>query len=108
MKSKILKKLLILYFVTLVASLTIPLTKETKAATMFSWKSGTTTVTLDDVGVLTVKPTSGTGSMVDYSSVQSTSWYSYRSNIKSIVIAEGVKKLEIMHLVAMFLHHIQR
>jgi len=94
MKNKIETKLIMLLLTIIIAiGITIPFAKDAKAATLYTWTSGTTTVTLDDAGVLTVKPTSGTGAMADYASVTSTSWYSYKANIKSIVIADGVTKI---------------
>ncbi|SHO52049.1 leucine-rich repeat protein [Anaerocolumna xylanovorans] len=94
MKNKVITRLLMLFLTIPIAiGITIPLAKDVKAATLYTWTSGTTTVTLDDVGVLTVKPTSVTGAMADYTSVSNTSWYSYKAKIKSIVIADGVTKI---------------
>ncbi|MBQ7399428.1 MAG: leucine-rich repeat domain-containing protein [Clostridia bacterium] len=45
---------------------------------------------LDTDGVLTI---SGTGDMTDWSSVESTPWYDYMSDIKSIVVENGVTSI---------------
>ena len=45
------------------------------------------TWTLDDAGTLTI---SGTGAMDDYSGESPAPWYSYRKNIQSVVLEDGV------------------
>lgn len=61
--------------------------------TAFALQSGTTgdvQWTLSDDGTLTV---TGTGSMADYTQVSETPWYESLSDIKSVVIGEGVTKI---------------
>ncbi|MCD7777695.1 MAG: leucine-rich repeat protein [Clostridiales bacterium] len=48
------------------------------------------TYILDDDGTLTI---SGTGDMIDYTSYSSVPWYSYRDNITSAVIKDGVTSI---------------
>jgi len=45
------------------------------------------TWTLDSTGTLTI---SGTGAMTDFGSYSSVPWYSYRNDIKSVVVENGV------------------
>jgi len=45
---------------------------------------------LDEEGTLTV---SGTGAMVNYSSIKDVPWYNHRDNIKAVVIEPGVTRI---------------
>ena len=45
---------------------------------------------LDDAGTLTI---SGEGAMTDYNAIDKASWYSYRSNIKTVVIENSVTNI---------------
>ena len=61
------------------------------AVLLFTWTSGTTTITLDSLGLFTVNPTNGvSGSMANYTYSSLPSWYSYRNMVQEIKITEGV------------------
>lgn len=76
-----------LFALGLVLCLLLTLPVSTRATTVASGTSGSTTWSLDDTGCLTI---TGTGAMADYTSGSKTPWYSYMRQIRSVVIGEGV------------------
>ena len=62
------------------------------ASLINSWTSGDCTVTLDSEGTLTVSKNegSGNGAMADYGSAADRPWHSISSDIKSVIIEDGV------------------
>ena len=73
--------------VTLCLVLVLVLLPTTAAAASSGTCGDNVTWTLDDVGTLTI---SGTGPMKVYISYSSVPWFSNRSSVKKVVIADGV------------------
>ncbi|MDR2026677.1 MAG: leucine-rich repeat protein [Prevotellaceae bacterium] len=65
---------------------------------MQTWTTGGCTATLTGTSpnyTLTIAPTppAATGAMADYTSSSTMPWYSYQSNIKTLIIEEGVTRI---------------
>ena len=87
LKDNMRRLILILTMTALMCSLFAPFVS---AAEISGTCGGNLTWTLSETGILTI---SGTGNMSVYSELYPAPWYSYRAEIRSVVVEEGVTSI---------------